>query len=183
MRLLHYFFGSAAALLMASGCTTAETGRCPMAAKPAACKPVVVEKAVTAPTATVAANYDKPGFVTAVVKGRLWVFAEGSEELAKYKASGNTPAECVSRPKAGPDRMTLLSPDKEVLEGYMVSKPGFVTAIVDGRLCVFAEGSEALTAFKASGKPPAEQVVRVKAGPLGMTLIGPDKETLDAYQK
>jgi hypothetical protein len=79
--------------------------------------------------------------------------------------------------------MTIIAPESETIVKYMVAKPGFHTMVKDGRLWVFAEGSEALTAFKASGKTPAVHTTRIKAGPLGMTIIAPDLAVLDAYMK
>jgi len=104
MKLVKSILFSASVLLLAAGCTATDTG-------------------LSAPSAGEAApavkSYDKPGFVTAVIKGRLWVFAEGSKELAAFRETGKTPAVHVVRPLAGPDRMTLLSPDAAVLDGYM----------------------------------------------------------------
>jgi uncharacterized protein (TIGR03000 family) len=62
------------------------------------------------------------------------------------------------------------------------SKPGFVTFVKDGRLWVFRVGSQALADYKKDGEP-AKQVTLVGEGPEGMTLKGPDAETLDAYLK
>ncbi len=62
------------------------------------------------------------------------------------------------------------------------SKPGFVTFVKDGRLWVFRAGSKELQDYKKDGEP-AKQVTRVGEGPEGMTLKGPDTETLNAYLK
>jgi hypothetical protein len=61
-------------------------------------------------------------------------------------------------------------------------RDGFVVEEVDGRLWVFRAGSEALTEYRQHGEP-AKSVTRIGVGPGGMTLRGPDTETLDAYQK
>ena len=60
------------------------------------------------------------------------------------------------------------------------AKPGFYTQLDDGRLWVFQEGSKELQDFLAKGEL-AKHVVRPGAGPGGMTLKGPDGETLDNY--
>lgn len=91
------------ALLTATGCASTDSGL----AAPAAQQAPAVK------------SYDKPGFVTAIVKGRLWVFADGSKELAAFRETGKTPAVHVVRPLAGPDRMTLLSPDTAILDAYL----------------------------------------------------------------
>ncbi len=182
--------GSVAALVVAVGCsTTAQTCSPSPKAAPTA-EPVAAVVAKTAPAAPAvvapapaASEFDKPGFVTAVVKGRLWVFAKGSKELEAYQASGKTPAVHVTRVKAGPKGMTIIAPDGDVIVNYMVTKPGFHTMVKDGRLWVFAEGSKELEAYKASGKTPAVHTTRIKAGPLGMTIIAPDLAVLDAYMK
>jgi len=183
--------GSVAALVVAVGCSTnAQT--CCTASKSAPvaetvtavpAKPEMAVPAVKVPATSVACEFDKPGFATAVVKGRLWVFEEGSEALSAYKTSGKTPAVHATRVKAGPKGMTIIAPDGATIVKYMVMKPGFHTMVKDGRLWVFAEGSEELDAYKASGKTPAVHTTRIKAGPLGMTIIAPDLAVLDAYMK
>jgi len=191
MNKLICFGGSVAALVVAVGCSTTAQTCCPAsksapAAEPVAAvaaTPAVAAPAVVASATAAASEFDKPGFVTAVVKGRLWVFAEGSKELEAYKASGKTPAVHTVRPKAGPQGMTIIAPDGDMIVNYMVAKPGFHTMVKDGRLWVFAEGSKELEAYQASGKTPAVHTVRPKAGPLGMTIIGPDLAVLDAYMK
>ena len=50
----------------------------------------------------------------------------------------------------------------------------------DGRLWVFRQGSEELKKFKEDGEP-AKIVIRPGAGPGGITLKGPDGDTLLAY--
>ncbi|WP_223272698.1 MULTISPECIES: hypothetical protein [Pseudomonas] len=41
-------------------------------------------------SATFASQYDKPGFITEVEDGRLWVFREGSKELVSLPNSSPT---------------------------------------------------------------------------------------------
>lgn len=121
----------------------------------------------------------KPGFVTRVVDGRLWVFRDGSGELAEFEQSGE-PAKHVIRPGAGPGGMTLKAPDVEAITEYLTACEGFTTVVQDDRLWVFRDGSDALAEFRRDGEP-AKHVIRPVAGPLGMTVKGPDAETLDAY--
>ena len=59
-------------------------------------------------------------------------------------------------------------------------KPGFVAEMVDGRLWVFEEGSPELEEFRRVGEP-AKSVTLVGEGPEGVTLRGPDRETLRRY--
>lgn len=125
------------------------------------------------------ASFAKPGFVAKEKEGRLWVFREGSKELAAFEKHGE-PAKQVVRPGVGPLGMTLKGPDTETILAYVAAKPGFVTKVNDGRIWVFREGSEELVAFEKHGEP-AKQVVRPGAGPLGATLKGPDAETLALY--
>lgn len=68
-----------------------------------------------------AAGYDKPGFVTKVENGRLWVFATGSKELAEFEKNGE-PTIAVSRIGEGPEGMTLRGSSPEVLEAYLAAK-------------------------------------------------------------
>jgi hypothetical protein len=121
----------------------------------------------------------KPGFVTRVDEGRIWVFLEGSEEL-KTVMNGGELAKHVTRVNAGPLDTTLKAPDKETLDEYVAWKPGFVTFVADGRLWVFHDGSEDLTTFHSQGEL-VKHVTRVGAGPGGMTIKGPDRETIVDY--
>ena len=66
------------------------------------------------------------------------------------------------------------------LEEYLTAKPGFVTIFEDGRLWVFRANSKELADFRKDGEL-AKQVVRPGVGPRGMTLKGPDTETILGY--
>lgn len=68
-----------------------------------------------------ATPYDKPGFVTKIENGRLWVFQEGSKELAEFEKNGE-PTINVSRIGEGPEGMTLKAPSNEVIDAYMAAK-------------------------------------------------------------
>lgn len=69
-----------------------------------------------------------------------------------------------------------------LLAGCTHAKEGFHTALdKHGRLWVFKAGSAELEEFLAKGEP-AKQVVRPGVGPLGLTLKGPDAQTLDDYR-
>lgn len=65
-----------------------------------------------------AGEYDKPGFVTEVEDGRLWVFKEGSESLAQFREHGE-PAKQFTLIGAGPDGMTVKAARQETLDEYM----------------------------------------------------------------
>ena len=127
------------------------------------------------------ASYDRPGFVTGVEDGRLWVFRAGSKEADAYLATKSKPAKHVVRPGGGPDGMTVRSPEASLIDAYMLSKPGFVTAVEDGRLWVFREGSQEAEAYLAKGSKPAKHVVRPGAGPNGITIRAPEADDIDAY--
>lgn len=126
-----------------------------------------------------AAKYAKSGFFVALEDGRLWVFREGSEELAEFLEHGE-PAKQVVRPAAGPGGITIKSVDGETLSEYLLTRPGFWVRVEDGRLWVFRESSGELAQFLEHGEP-AKQVVRPAAGPDGITLKAVDAEVLDAY--
>lgn len=128
-----------------------------------------------------ATNYDRPGFATRMHRGRLWVFAEGSEALAAFDAGGRTPAVHTVRPLAGPDNLTVCSPDTNDLIRYLTWRPGFETRIHRERLWIFPVGAEELARFDAEQRVPATHVIRPLAGPMGMTIIAVDAEILDAY--
>lgn len=81
-----------------------------------------VAAATLSAAALAASPYDKPGFATKVdEKGRLWVFQEGSRELADFEKSGE-PSIHVSRIGDGPEGMTLKGPSYEVLDAYLNKK-------------------------------------------------------------
>ena len=65
-------------------------------------------------------QYDKPGFVTKLEKGRLWVFKEGSKELDQFNQAGE-PTIAVSRIGEGPEGMTLKAPSAEVMDAYLAA--------------------------------------------------------------
>jgi hypothetical protein len=123
--------------------------------------------------------HGKRGFVTKEEEGRLWVFRLGSPELADFLKSGDL-AKRVIRPAAGPAGMTVMSGDNETIDAYLTAKRGFVTEVAEGRLWVFRAGAAELAAFRKDGEL-AKHVIRPAAGPLGMTIKGPDAETIDAY--
>jgi hypothetical protein len=119
------------------------------------------------------------GFATKCEDGRLWVFRAGGKELAEFEKQGEL-AKHVTKIGAGPLGMTLKAPDGETISAYAVANDGFATYVRDGRVWVFRPGSKDLAEFEKSGEP-AKSVTRVGAGPLGMTVKGPDAETIDAY--
>lgn len=63
-------------------------------------------------------SYQKPGFVVKIQEGRLWVFREGSKELQDFEKHGEL-AKHVTKPGAGPDKMTIKAPDTETIDEYM----------------------------------------------------------------
>jgi hypothetical protein len=70
---------------------------------------------------TGALSYDKPGFVTEVKDGRLWVFRAGSKELEAFRKFGE-PAQSVTRIAAGPDGMTIRSSDAKTIDDYLAAR-------------------------------------------------------------
>lgn len=71
--------------------------------------------------AMASSQYDKPGFVTKIEDGRLWVFKEGSKELEQFEKHGE-PTINVSRIGEGPEGMTLKAPSQDVIEEYNNAK-------------------------------------------------------------
>ncbi len=63
---------------------------------------------------TTAGNYAKPGFVTEVKDGRLWVFREDSPELKEFRTHGEL-TKMVTRVGAGPNGMTMRAGDAKVI--------------------------------------------------------------------
>jgi hypothetical protein len=67
------------------------------------------------------ASYDKPGFVTQVQDGRLWVFREGAKEIDEFRKHGEL-VQQVIRPGAGPNGMTIKAPDAATINDYLMAK-------------------------------------------------------------
>ncbi|ETX09610.1 hypothetical protein MUS1_06705 [Marinomonas ushuaiensis DSM 15871] len=136
---------------------------------------------------SIASKFDVDGFKTELEDGRLWVFEEGSEELAFFKEHGE-PAKQFTNIGAGPEGMTLKAASQESLDKYLEAISGgsdfdiegFKTKVEDGRLWVFEEGSENLAFFEEHGEP-AKQFTSIGTGPNGMTVKAASQETLDKY--
>lgn len=62
----------------------------------------------------------RPGFVTRVVDGRIWVFTAGSEDFAEFCKNGE-PAKCVTRIGAGPEGQTVRSSDQAVIDAWLAA--------------------------------------------------------------
>lgn len=67
---------------------------------------------------TFASEYDKPGFVTEIEDGRLWVFRDGSQELKDFKEHGE-PTKQYSDIGSGPNGMTVKTADEMTLKDYL----------------------------------------------------------------
>ncbi|AYC32874.1 hypothetical protein D3880_11030 [Pseudomonas cavernae] len=68
--------------------------------------------------ATFASQYEKPGFVTEVEDGRLWVFRQSFQELKDFKAHGEL-AKQFTDIGTGPEGMTVKSGDEKTLKDYL----------------------------------------------------------------
>jgi hypothetical protein len=123
--------------------------------------------------------FHKPGYLTEVVDGRLWVFAADSEDYAEFKRVGE-PAKHVTRIGDGPRGMTIKAPDTETIIEYLAAKPGYLTEMADGVLWVLAEGSAALVEYQTSGEP-AKNATLIGVGPLGASIRSDDKTTIVSY--
>jgi hypothetical protein len=66
-------------------------------------------------------SFNKPGFVTEVVDGRLWVFRAGSKDYEEFKKGGE-PARMVSRVGGGPKGMTIRAVDAKTIDEYLAAK-------------------------------------------------------------
>jgi hypothetical protein len=121
----------------------------------------------------------KPGFVTRLVDGRLWVFRSGGAELAEFDRQGEL-AKHVTHPGVGPGGVTVKAPDADTVTAYLVAADGFETKVQEGRIWVFRPGSVELAEFEKSGEL-AKHITRPGAGPQGLTVKAADAETLDAY--
>lgn len=69
-------------------------------------------------SAVAVSEFNKPGFVTEVEDGRLWVFRENSQELSDFKAHGE-PAKQFTEIGTGPNGMTVKAADEQSLKDYL----------------------------------------------------------------
>jgi hypothetical protein len=69
-----------------------------------------------------AEKYNKAGFTTAIINERLWVFKEGSPELAAYTETGLEPSISASLIGEGPEGMTLKAANAEVLTAFQAAQ-------------------------------------------------------------
>ena len=119
-------------------------------------KPAAPEPAPAAKSA-----YDKPGFLTRVDDGRLWVLQPGEKRSDKH----------VTMIGAGPGGMTLKALSRDTALAYLAAKPGFDVRVEDERLWVLRPGE------KTSDK----HITMIGAGPGGMTVKALEKNTALAY--
>ncbi len=105
-------------LLLALAACGGDERPAPAAARPAAAAPAAAGVPDREP---VGSRWDKPGFWTREVDGRLWVFRSGSRELAAFQKSG-PPARQVTRLGVGPGGMALKSTDASIIDGYLATK-------------------------------------------------------------
>jgi hypothetical protein len=82
---------------------------------------VAVGLALSLAACATTSSLSKPGFYTEVKDGRLWVFRDGSKDLAEFKQHGE-PAKQVTRIGGGPNGMTIKSSDAKVIDEYMAAK-------------------------------------------------------------
>jgi len=121
----------------------------------------------------------KPGYYTEYSDGIVWVFDDGSEGLAEFKASGE-PAKNATLIGVGPMGKSVRSDDTATIKAWLVATAGYETYIDDGRLWIFEPGSEALAEYLQVGEP-AKHVTRIGVGPMGMTVKAPDGKLIDSY--
>ncbi|MEX2673814.1 MAG: hypothetical protein WD294_17075 [Phycisphaeraceae bacterium] len=123
---------------------------------------------IVAPDQETATRYlaTKPGYQIDLAENRLWVWRDDQQPEKTAKQ--------VRMVAAGPRGTTLVGQDRQTLVDYLTAADGFVTEVdEDGRLWVWSEGEE-------QGKP-AKQVRMVGAGPMGLTLVSPARDTLEGY--
>lgn len=65
-------------------------------------------------------SYSRPGFVTRVVDGRIWVFEAGTEAWQQFLATGE-PAKSVTKIGVGPQGATVKAPDADVITRWLAA--------------------------------------------------------------
>ena len=63
-------------------------------------------------------KYDKFGYSTVEKDGRLYVFPSNSAEYQVFSKTGEM-GKSVTLVGKGPDGMTIIAPDKKVIDSYM----------------------------------------------------------------
>jgi hypothetical protein len=63
----------------------------------------------------------RSGFVVIPSDGRLWLFKEGSPELAEFQKAGE-PEKHVTRVGAGPLGTTVKAPDAQIIDAWLASR-------------------------------------------------------------
>jgi hypothetical protein len=135
--------GLVMSVILGTGCTTPGTKSCCGTCQPAA--------ACSA-------------FTTSVdEEGRLWILKAGEEKAEKH----------ITMVGAGPGGATVKALSKDTVLEYLAQKPGFTTAVEDGRLWVFKAGE--------TMEMPEKHITMIGAGPLGSTLKAIDRETAVTY--
>ena len=82
---------------------------------------VVASFALAVSACATTPSLSKPGFYTELKDGRLWVFRDGSKELAEFKEHGE-PERQVTRVGGGPKGMTIKSTDAKVIDDYLAAR-------------------------------------------------------------
>ena len=78
-------------------------------------------KTVNAPASSASADpYARPGFITKMKDGRLWVFSEGAKELAEFEKHGEL-VKSVTRVAAGPNRVSVRAADSATIDAYLAA--------------------------------------------------------------
>lgn len=107
----------------------------------------------------------KAGFRAELHDGRVYVWPAGTE--------GEMPEKHVTFIAQGALGATVKATDREVGVAYLTQASGYRTEIHDGRIHVWAAGTE--------GEMPEKHVTRVGGGPLRMTVKATDTEVLEGY--
>ena len=98
--------------------------------------------------------------------------------IGMISGCSDTTAPTDTAPKAAPAETVAPKADPATPPNY--DKAGFVTKLVDKRLWVFRAGSPELAEFEKTGDL-GKQAMLIGAGLNGITLKGPDRDTIDAY--
>lgn len=110
-----------------------------------------------------ASAYDKPGFHTAVVDGKLWVLKGDQQESEKH----------ITLISKGPAGMSIKALDKQTAMEYLTQKPGFRTEvdIEHNRLWV----------LRGDQQKSDKHITFIRKGPGHMSVAALDRETALLY--
>ena len=104
-------------------------------------------------------SWTLPGYTSYQVgHGVLWVFKNGSPELAAWEKDKTLPENPEVRVNGASGRRDLYTPNKDIMIGYLASVDGFAVHLTETEIWVFRTSSPDGQAWLKDGTLPEEGV-------------------------